>query len=467
MAQLLLNEAVNGHDGAFVIVHKAQGEPECCTGKMGAAIYGAAWCIRRHFIFPASETYMIRINENYHKLQASYLFANISKRVQAFVAQHPERALIRLGIGDVTQPLPQACVEAMHRAVDELTDSATFRGYGPEQGYDFLREAIARHDFQARGANIQADEIFVSDGAKCDTGNIQELFADDLHLAIPDPVYPVYVDTNVMAGRTGTSQDGRYQGITYLECTAGNGYVPALPEQPVDLIYLCFPNNPTGASISREQLARWVEYARNHKALILFDAAYEAFIRDDSLPHSIYEIPGAEEVAIEFRSFSKTAGFTGVRCAYTVVPKDCVAYTAAGEAVAVRDLWMRRHTTKFNGVSYPVQRAAEAVYSPAGQAQVRALIDYYLNNAAYIRNAFQRLGFACVGGDNSPYIWVQVGRDAWEFFDFLLHEAGVVCTPGAGFGRCGEGHVRISAFNSYEQVVTAMQRIETALKAVA
>lgn len=410
---------------------------------------------------------MIRINENYQKLQASYLFANISKRVLAFQQQHPERELIRLGIGDVTQPLPQACVEAMHRAIDELTDSATFRGYGPEQGYDFLREAIAKHDFQARGANIQADEIFVSDGAKCDTGNIQELFAQELRLAIPDPVYPVYVDTNVMAGRTGGNQDGRYQGITYLECTAENGYVPALPEQPVDLIYLCFPNNPTGASIDRQQLARWVDYARRHQALILFDAAYEAFIRDDSLPHSIYEIPGAEEVAIEFRSFSKTAGFTGVRCAYTVVPKACMAYTAAGEAVAVRDLWMRRHTTKFNGVSYPVQRAAEAVYSPTGQAQVRALIDYYLNNAAYIRQSFQRLGYPCVGGDNSPYIWVQVGRDAWEFFDFLLHEAGVVCTPGAGFGRCGEGHVRISAFNSHEQVVSAMQRIEAALKAAA
>jgi len=410
---------------------------------------------------------MIRINENYQKLQASYLFANISKRVLAFQQQHPERELIRLGIGDVTQPLPQACVEAMHRAIDELTDSATFRGYGPEQGYDFLREAIAKHDFQARGANIQADEIFVSDGAKCDTGNIQELFAQELRLAIPDPVYPVYVDTNVMAGRTGGNQDGRYQGITYLECTAENGYVPALPEQPVDLIYLCFPNNPTGASIDRQQLARWVDYARRHQALILFDAAYEAFIRDDSLPHSIYEIPGAEEVAIEFRSFSKTAGFTGVRCAYTVVPKACMAYTAAGEAVAVRDLWMRRHTTKFNGVSYPVQRAAEAVYSPTGQAQVRALIDYYLNNAAYIRQSFQRLGYPCVGGDNSPYIWVQVGRDAWEFFDFLLHEAGVVCTPGAGFGRCGEGHVRISAFNSHEQVVSAMQRIEEALKAAA
>lgn len=410
---------------------------------------------------------MIRINENYQKLQASYLFANISKRVQAYQQQYPDQELIRLGIGDVTQPLPDACIQAMHQAIDEMGQADSFRGYGPEQGYEFLRSAIARHDFQSRGANIQADEIFVSDGAKCDTGNIQELFAQDLRLAIPDPVYPVYVDTNVMAGRTGACQDGRYQGIVYLECTASNGYLPALPSEPVDLIYLCFPNNPTGASINREQLSRWVEYAQQHRALILFDAAYEAFIQDDSLPHSIYEIPGAEQVAIEFRSFSKTAGFTGLRCAYTVVPKACMAYTGAGAAVAIHDLWMRRHTTKFNGVSYPVQRAAAATYSAAGQAQIGALIRGYLDNACYIRRTFQRLGYACVGGDNSPYIWVQVGRDAWEFFDFLLHNAAVVCTPGAGFGRCGEQHVRISAFNSHAQVVAAMQRIEAALQQAA
>lgn len=406
---------------------------------------------------------MIRINEHYQKLQNSYLFAEINQRIQTFQQQHPERELIRLGIGDVTQPLPDACVQAMHKAVDELAERQTFRGYGPEQGYDFLRQAIAEHDFQARGANINADEIFVSDGAKCDTGNIQELFAQDLRLAIPDPVYPVYVDTNVMAGRTGASQDGRYQGLVYLECTAENNYIPALPSEPVDLIYLCFPNNPTGASISREQLRLWVDYALEQKALILFDAAYEAFIQDEDVAHSIYEIEGAEKVAIEFRSFSKTAGFTGVRCAYTVVPKACTAYTAAGVAVSVRDLWMRRHTTKFNGVSYPVQRAAEAVYSRAGKAQVAELIAYYLKNAAYIRDAFQRMGFACSGGDNSPYIWIEVKQDAWAFFDFLLHNAGVICTPGAGFGRCGEQHIRISAFNHFEKVQQAMQRIEAAL----
>lgn len=406
---------------------------------------------------------MIKINENYQKLQASYLFANIAKRVREFQAQHPDRDIIRLGIGDVTLPLPNACVEALHKATDELTAEKTFRGYGPEQGYDFLREAIAKNDFQARGADIAADEIFVSDGSKCDVGNIQEIFAADIRVAITDPVYPVYVDTNVMAGRTGESQNDRYQGLTYLDCTAETGYNPIIPTTASDLIYLCSPNNPTGATMTRAQLTAWVEYAQKNKAIILFDAAYEAFIRDSDLPHSIYEIPGAREVAIEFRSFSKTAGFTGVRCAYTVVPKDCMAYTTSGEKVAVRDLWSRRHTTKFNGVSYPIQRAAEAVYSPEGKQQVRELIDYYLNNAAYIRQALDKIGLSCVGGDNSPYIWVNCGQDSWEFFDKLLNNAGVVCTPGAGFGRCGQGHVRISAFNSFENVKAAMQRIADAL----
>ncbi|HEX7386983.1 MAG TPA: LL-diaminopimelate aminotransferase [Castellaniella sp.] len=408
---------------------------------------------------------MIKINEHYHKLQASYLFANINKRVREFQAAHPERELVWLGIGDVTQPLPNACITAFHKAVDELADARTFRGYGPEQGYAFLREAIAKGDFAARGADIQPDEIFVSDGAKCDVGNIQELFASDIRVAISDPVYPVYVDTNVMAGRTGEARDGRYPGLTYLDCTPENGYAPQLPDGPVDLIYLCSPNNPTGATLSREQLQAWVDYARENRALILFDAAYEAFIRDDSLVHSIYEIPGAQDVAIEFRSFSKTAGFTGVRCAYAVVPKRCMAYTAAGAPVSVRDLWTRRHTTKFNGVSYPVQRAAEAVYSAEGQREVRTLIDYYLRNAAYVREALQRMGLACVGGDNSPYIWVQSDRDSWAFFDYLLNEAGVVCTPGAGFGRCGEHHIRISAFNSFENIQKAMQRIADVLQA--
>lgn len=407
---------------------------------------------------------MIRINSDYLKLQSAYLFSDIGRRVQEFQARNPDREIIRLGIGDVTRALPPACIGALHKAVDELASEQTFRGYGPEQGYDFLREAIAEHDFRARGADVSADEIFVSDGAKCDTGNIQEIFATDVRVAIPDPVYPVYVDTNVMAGRTGACVDERYQGLVYLDCNAANGYVPDLPAQDVDLIYLCFPNNPTGATISRERLQDWVAYARRHRALILFDAAYEAFIRDESLPHSIYEIEGARDVAIEFRSFSKTAGFTGVRCAYTVVPKDCIAYTATAEAVRVHALWNRRHTTRFNGVSYPVQRAAEAVYSPEGKHQVRALIDHYMENAAYIRDAFGTMGFRCAGGDNSPYIWVDAGCDAWEFFDLLLQRAGVVCTPGAGFGRCGQRHVRISAFNSHENVCKAMQRIRTALQ---
>lgn len=406
---------------------------------------------------------MIRINENYLKLQASYLFANIAKRVEAHQAQHPDKKIIRLGIGDVTRALPGACIAALHQATDEMAQDSTFRGYGPEQGYGFLREKIARHDFKDRGAAIEADEIFISDGAKCDTGNIQEIFATDLRVAVPDPVYPVYVDTNVMAGRTGNYQEGRYEGLIYLDCTKDNGYVPQLPSKPVDLIYLCFPNNPTGATITKSQLQQWVDYARDHKALILYDAAYEAFIRDERLPHSIYEVEGAREVAIEFRSFSKTAGFTGTRCAFTVVPKSCMAHTADGRAMALHGLWNRRHTTKFNGVSYPIQKAAEAVYSEEGQRQMRELIDDYLKNAEYIRQAFTALGFECAGGDNSPYVWINCRRDAWDFFDLLLEKAGVVCTPGSGFGSCGQGHIRLSAFNSFANVQQAMNRIQAAL----
>jgi LL-diaminopimelate aminotransferase len=406
---------------------------------------------------------MITINENYLKLQTSYLFSDIAKRVAAYQTQNPEKEIIRLGIGDVTRALPQACVNAFHAAVDEMSQDETFRGYGPEQGYDFLRQKIARHDFIDRGAQVAEDEIFVSDGAKCDTGNLQEIFASDIAVAIPDPVYPVYLDTNVMAGRTGQYDDGRYTGVAYLDCTEDNGYVPQLPSAPVDLIYLCFPNNPTGATITKPQLKEWVDYARSHKALILFDAAYEAFIRDDDIPRSIYEVDGARQVAIEFRSFSKTAGFTGTRCAYTVVPKECMAYTAAGDPTPVYALWNRRHTTKFNSVSYPVQRAAEAVYSLQGQSEVKALTDYYLANAEYICNAIQSLGFDSVGGKNSPYIWINSRGDSWEFFDLLLNKAGVVCTPGAGFGQCGQGYIRISAFNSYENVKKAMARIQTAL----
>ncbi|AHF91037.1 aspartate aminotransferase [Opitutaceae bacterium TAV5] len=407
---------------------------------------------------------MIRINENYLKLKASYLFADIARRVTAYTAAHPDKPVIRLGIGDVTEPLPPACVEAFHAGVDEMAKRETFKGYGPEQGYAFLREAIAAGDYAARGCDIAADEIFVSDGAKCDCGNIQEIFATEgLILAIPDPVYPVYVDTNVMAGRTGANTDGRYAGITYLESTPANGYVPAVPAAAADLIYLCFPNNPTGAVATRAQLAAWVAYAKANKAIILFDSAYEAFIRDPEIPHSIYEIPGAREVAIEFRSFSKTAGFTGTRCAYTVVPKSLVAWDAAGNTHSLHALWNRRHTTKFNGVSYPVQKAAAAVYTAEGQRQVKATTDYYLANAALIREAVQKLGFSCVGGDNAPYIWINTGRDSWEFFDLLLEKAQVVCTPGAGFGKCGEGHVRISAFNSRENVEKALARIAAAL----
>lgn len=408
---------------------------------------------------------MIRINENYLKLKASYLFSDIAKRVGAYTAANPDKPVIRLGIGDVTEPLPAACIEAFHAGVDEMAARATFKGYGPEQGYAFLREAIAQHDYAARGCPVAADEIFVSDGSKCDCGNIQEIFATEgLKLAIPDPVYPVYVDTNVMAGRTGPNLEGRYAGITYLECTPANGYVPAIPSEATDLIYLCFPNNPTGAVATREQLAAWVAYAKANKAILLFDSAYEAFIQDPSIPHSIYEIPGADEVAIEFRSFSKTAGFTGTRCAYTVVPKKLQAYDAAGNAHGMHALWNRRHTTKFNGVSYPVQKAAAAIYSDAGKAQVKEKVAYYLGNAALIRKAMTELGYGCIGGDNAPYIWINTGTDSWQFFDKLLNEAQVVCTPGAGFGKCGEGHVRISAFNSRENVEKALVRIAAALK---
>jgi LL-diaminopimelate aminotransferase len=369
-----------------------------------------------------------------------------------------------LGVGDVTQPLPPACIEAFHAAVDEMAKAKDFRGYGPEQGYNFLREAIAENDYRAVGAEIAPDEIFVSDGAKCDTGNFQELFASDAVIAVPDPVYPVYVDTNVMAGRTGSFINGRYEGLVYLPSVRENNYVPAIPDRPVDVIYLCFPNNPTGATATRAQLAEWVAYAREHRALILFDAAYEAFIRDPEIPHSIFEIEGAREVAVEFRSFSKTAGFTGTRCAFTVIPKTCMVYDDAGKPTPLYTLWNRRHTTKFNGVSYPVQRAAAAIYTAQGKRQVCDLTDYYLKNARKIREVILKLGFFCAGGDNSPYIWIQVNDDSWAFFDRLLNDAAVVTTPGSGFGSCGEGYIRISAFNQYEKVEEAMDRIQKILR---
>ena len=407
---------------------------------------------------------MIRINENYLKLQSSYLFSDIAKRVNTFTAANPGREIIRLGIGDVTRALPGACIAALHRAVDEMATDSTFRGYGPEQGYEFLREAIARNDFQTLGADIHPDEVFVSDGAKCDTGNILDILSSTLRIAVPDPVYPVYVDTNVMSGRTGGWHDGRYEGLVYLEATEANGFVPAIPDEPVDLIYLCFPNNPTGATATRDQLSKWVAYARENRALILYDAAYAAFIRDESLPRSIYEIEGARDVAIEFRSFSKTAGFTGTRCAYTIIPRSCIAYDESGNARDLHSLWNRRHTTKFNGVSYPVQRAAEAVYSAEGKAQVKGLTDYYLENASLILEKMRGLGYTCAGGEDSPYIWVNTRTDSWDFFDLLLEKAAVVCTPGSGFGACGRGYIRLSAFNQFEQVEIAMERIAEAVK---
>ncbi|RJP86756.1 MAG: LL-diaminopimelate aminotransferase [Desulfobacteraceae bacterium] len=403
---------------------------------------------------------MIRINENYLNLQASYLFSTIAKRVSEFQGCHPDTEILRLGIGDATRALPKACIEAFHAAIDEMAADATFRGYGPEQGYAFLRESIAENDFQTCGVDIAADEIFISDGAKCDTGNFQEILSTDISVAIPDPVYPVYVDTNVMAGRTGDFEGGRYRNIVYLECTEDNGFIPDLPKKPVDLIYLCFPNNPTGATITHDQLAPWVDFARENRALILFDAAYEAFIRDDSLPHSIYEIPGAREVAVEFRSFSKTAGFTGTRCAFTVVPKECMAFDSHGNRQSLHALWNRRHSTKFNGVSYPVQRAAAAIYTDAGKQQVREIIAGYMKNADRIRREMDDLGFSCVGGVNSPYIWINVKQDSWKFFDTLLTQTGVVCTPGGGFGVCGDQYVRLSAFNSFENVEKAMKQIK-------
>ena len=408
---------------------------------------------------------MLHVNENYSKIQASYLFTEIAHRVSAHQQANPDAKIIRLGIGDVTEPLAPAVVEAMHKAVDDEAGRKDFHGYGPEQGYAFLREKVAKVDFQDRGIDIAADEIFISDGAKCDCGNIQELFGADVKIAVGDPVYPVYVDTNVMAGRTGINADGRYGNLVYLDCTAENGYVPspAVLKEPVDVVYLCYPNNPTGAVATKAQLQEWVDWARANKALILFDAAYEAFIRTPGIPHSIYECDGARECAIEFRSYSKTAGFTGVRCGYTVVPKGLVGYTAAGEAVELRPFWTRRQTTKFNGCSYVTQRGAEAIYTPEGKVQTKATIDFYLENAKIMKDALLKLGYNVTGGVDSPYLWVNVKGDSWEFFDKLLKEANVVTTPGAGFGKDGQGYIRISAFNSRANVEEAVTRLARVL----
>ncbi|WP_186697335.1 LL-diaminopimelate aminotransferase [Cyanobium sp. NS01] len=407
---------------------------------------------------------MVQVNGNYLKLKAGYLFPEIARRVKAFGEAHPDAALIRLGIGDVTEPLPQACRNAMKAAIDAMGTAEGFHGYGPEQGYGWLREAIARHDFQARGCQVSAEEIFVSDGSKCDSSNILDILGPDNRIAVTDPVYPVYVDSNVMAGRTGEADaGGRYGGLTYLPISAENSFTAQIPAEPVDLIYLCFPNNPTGAVASRQQLQAWVDYARAHGALILFDAAYEAFIQDPELPHSIYEIEGARECAIEFRSFSKNAGFTGTRCAFTVVPRGLRGQAANGEAVELWGLWNRRQSTKFNGVSYIVQRGAEAVYSAEGQAQVKALVAFYMENAAIIRRELTAAGLQVFGGEQAPYVWLKTpaGLDSWGFFDKLLSQAHVVGTPGSGFGAAGEGYFRLSAFNSRANVDEAMQRIHS------
>ncbi|MGI5907434.1 MAG: LL-diaminopimelate aminotransferase [Christensenellales bacterium] len=407
---------------------------------------------------------MPHINDSYLYLQGSYLFSNIEKRVSAYKEAHPSAEVISLGIGDVTRPLIPAAVSAMHRAVDELAREETFRGYGPWRGYPFLIDAIIENDYKPLGIDIDKDEVFISDGAKCDTGNFQEILSASCTVAVTDPVYPVYVDSNVMAGRSGGYDPStvRYEGIVYLPCTAENGFAPGLPGQKVDIIYLCSPNNPTGTTLTRDQLAVWVDFARATGAVILFDAAYEAFITQPGIPHSIYEIDGAREVAVEFRSFSKTAGFTGLRCAYTIVPKGVGGVSAGGERVSLNALWSRRHTTKFNGVSYVTQRAAEAVYTPEGKAQVKERIDYYLENARIIRETLASQGYTTHGGVNSPYTWLRTpqGMNSWGFFDTLLEELNIVGTPGSGFGACGEGYFRLTGFGSRENTLLAAERIK-------
>lgn len=404
---------------------------------------------------------MATINENYMKLQGSYLFAEIARRVAAYKEANPSADIIRLGIGDVTQPLPAVCIEAMHKAVDEMGKAETFRGYGPEQGYSFLTEAIIKNNYTDRGISIASDEIFVSDGSKSDSGNIQEIFGTDNRVAITDPVYPVYLDTNVMAGRTGDiKEDGHFEGITYLPCTAENSFAPDLPKEKVDIIYLCCPNNPTGTTLSREELTKWVNYAKKNDSVILFDAAYAAYIMEKNIPRSIYEIHGAKDVAIEFRSFSKTAGFTGTRCGYTIVPKSVMGRTKDGSRVEFNKLWNRRHTTKFNGTAYVVQRAAAAIYTEEGKRQVKELIAYYMENARIIREGLQNVNIKAYGGINAPYIWLKTphGMSSWDFFDKLLHEANIVGTPGAGFGPCGEGYFRLTSFGSRENTERAVTR---------
>ena len=408
---------------------------------------------------------MARINENYLKLQAGYLFPEIGRRVRAYCEANPDANVIKMGIGDVTQPLIPAIVDAMHKGVDEMAAADTFKGYGPEQGYDFLREAIAKNDFQDRGIDVSADEIFVSDGSKCDSGNILDIFGSDNKIAVLDPVYPVYVDTNVMAGHTGPAdENGRYEGLVYMPVTAESNFEPELPSEKVDLIYLCYPNNPTGVVASKEMLTKWVQYAKANGSIILYDAAYEAFISEADVPRSIFEIEGARDCAIEFRSFSKTAGFTGVRCALTIIPKGLMGSSSDGTQQSIHALWNRRHCTKFNGVSFPVQRAAAAIYTDEGKKQIKDLIAFYMNNAKLLREGLTEAGFEIYGGVNAPYVWMKTpdGISSWDFFDKLLSESHIVGTPGSGFGAAGEGYFRLSAFNSLENTQEAIARIKQA-----
>lgn len=410
---------------------------------------------------------MVLANENYLKLPGSYLFSEIARKVAEYSKANPNAKIIRMGIGDVTRPLPEASIKALHSAVDEMAQANTFRGYGPEQGYQFLVDKIIENDLIPRGLDIQNDEVFVSDGSKSDTGNIGDILSVKNKIAVTDPVYPVYIDTNAMAGRAGEyQQNGKWTNIVYIPCTSENKFVPELPTEKPDVIYLCYPNNPTGTTLKKDQLKVWVDYAIANKCLILFDAAYEAYITENDVPHSIYEIEGAKKVAIEFRSFSKTAGFTGTRCAYTIIPKDLEAYTEKGEIVSLNKLWNRRHTTKFNGVPYVIQRAAEAIYSEEGKKQVRETINYYMSNAKIIRESLLEMGFEIYGGVNAPYIWLKTPNNmsSWEFFDLLLTKVNVVGTPGVGFGPCGEGYFRLTAFGKKEDTLEAMSRLKSLFK---
>lgn len=405
---------------------------------------------------------MALVNEHYLKLSNNYLFVDIAKKVNAYKVSHPKAHVISLGIGDVTRPLVPAVIEAMHKAVDEMAEKATFRGYGPERGYDFLREAIVKNDFLPRGVHLDPNEIFINDGAKSDTGNIGDIVRWDNSIGMTDPVYPVYIDSNVMCGRAGVFENGSWSNVNYLPCTAENNFVPEIPDHRVDMIYLCYPNNPTGTVLTKEELRKWVNYALKNDTIIYYDAAYEAFIQDDDIPHSIYEIKGARKCAIEFHSYSKTAGFTGIRCGYTVIPKDLTAVTLDGkERIELNHLWDRRQSTKFNGTSYISQRAAEAIYTPEGKAQTKAVIDYYMENASIMYDALTRMGFKVFGGKNAPYLWVKTpnGTSSWKFFEQLLYGASIVCTPGVGFGPSGEGYVRFTAFGEREDCKEAMRRI--------